>query len=93
MGRGLGLLLGALGRFLAVLGTFKIELLENIGPRWAPRGLLDRFWVGLKRIWKDSGRIWEAFGISKLKHLGQSCTFLAVNRLLSRDFASYGTDC
>ena len=44
---GLGLLLGALGRLLAVFWTFKIELFFSIGPRWAPRGLLDRCWVDL----------------------------------------------
>ena len=40
-GHGLGRLLGALGRLLAIFLAFKIELLYSIGPRWAPRGLLD----------------------------------------------------
>ena len=41
----LGLPLGAFGRLLAVFWAFKIELLSSIGPKWAPRGLLDGFWV------------------------------------------------
>ena len=56
---GLGPPLGAFGRLLAVLWTFKIELLSHIGPRWAPRGLLDGFWVdfgrGLKGFREDLG--------------------------------------
>ena len=55
----LGLPLGAFGRLLAVFWAFKIELLSNIGPRWAPRGLLDGFWVdfgrGLKGFREDLG--------------------------------------
>ena len=65
VGNGLGPLLGALGRLLVVFWSFKIELFPSIGPRWAPRGLLDRFWVDLGRILgrfgKVLGRIWEDF--------------------------------
>ena len=57
---GLGPLLGALGRLLAVFWPFKIELFSHIGTRWAPRRLLDRFGVDfggyLNRFWKDLGR-------------------------------------
>ena len=73
MGRvwdGLGPLLGTLGCLLPIRGAFKIEVFSNIGPRWAPRGLLDRFWAGfgkdLEGFGEDLGSIWdlkiEAFG-------------------------------
>ena len=69
MGRvwdGLGPLLGALGRLLAVFWAFKVELFSSMGPRWAPRGLLDRFWIDLGRdlggSWEDLGRSGEEFG-------------------------------
>ena len=58
----LGSLLGTLGRLLAVLGAFKIQLLQTIGSRWAPKFLLDRFWVDLGRAWGGSGRVWERLG-------------------------------
>ena len=54
---GLGPLLGALGRLLAVFWTFKIELLSSIGPKWAPRGLLDGFGVALGRFWEGLGKV------------------------------------
>ena len=61
----LGPLLGTLGRFWVVLGGFEIELLSSIGPRWAPRGLLDRFGVPLGGVWEgfgeDLGGSWEDF--------------------------------
>ena len=54
---GLGPLLDALGRLFAVFWAFKVELFSSMGPRWAPRGLLDRFWVDLGRdlegFWED----------------------------------------
>ena len=63
---GLGPLMGALGRLLAVFWTFKIKLFLSIGPRWVPRGLLDRFWVDLGRdlggFGEDLGRFGEEFG-------------------------------
>ena len=63
---GLGPLLGALGRLWVVFWTFKIQLFSSMGPRWAPRGLLDRFWVDLGKdlggFWKDLGRFGEEFG-------------------------------
>ena len=55
----LGPLLGALGRFLAVFWAFEIKLFPRIGPRWGPRGLLERFWIDLGR---NLGRFWERFG-------------------------------
>ena len=56
---GLGNLLGTFANFLAVFWTFKIQFFSGIGPRWAPRGLLNRFWV-------DLGKDWHGF----LEHLG-----------------------
>ena len=62
---GLGILLGAFGRLLIAFWTFKIKLVFSIGPRWAAKGLLARFWVDLgkvlKRVWADLdgfGRVW-----------------------------------
>ena len=40
---GLGPPLDAFGCLLAVFWMFKIDLLLSIGPKWAPRGLLDEF--------------------------------------------------
>ena len=63
---GLGPLLGALGHLLAVFWAFKVELFSSMGPRWAPRGLLDRFWIDLGRdlgrFLEDLGRSGEEFG-------------------------------
>ena len=57
---------GAFGRHVAAFWTFKIELLSSIGLKWAPRGLLDGFWLALGRFWEGLGRvcgeIWEDFG-------------------------------
>ena len=53
----LGPPLGAFGRLLVVFWTFKIELLSSIGPKWAPRELLDGFWVASGRF----GRVWGGF--------------------------------
>ena len=53
----LGPPLGAFGRLLAAFGTFKVELLSSIGPKWAPRGLLDGFWVALGRFWEGLGKV------------------------------------
>ena len=62
----LGPPLDAFGRRLAVYWPFKIDLLSGIGPKWAPRGLLDGFWLALGRFWeglgKVCGEIWEDFG-------------------------------
>ena len=54
----LGPPLGAFRHLLAVFWTFKIELLSSIGPKWAPRGLLDGFWVALGGFWEGFGRMW-----------------------------------
>ena len=51
----LGPLLGALGCIFTVFWTFEIELFSSIGPRWAPRGLLDRFGAPLGRSWAHLG--------------------------------------
>ena len=67
-----GRLLVALGRFLSISGAFKIELVQNINPKLAPRRLLDRFWVNiakdlggfredLGRSWEDLGQFWDGF--------------------------------
>ena len=53
-----GRLLGALGNLLAVLGAFEIEVFSSMGSTWAPRALLDQFWVDSGRIWENFGRIW-----------------------------------
>ena len=43
----LGPPLGAFRHLLAVFWTFKVELLSSIGPKWAPRGLLEGFGIHL----------------------------------------------
>ena len=62
----LGPPLGAFGRHVAAFWMFKIELLSSIGLKWAPRGLLDGFWLALGRFWEGLGRvcgkIWKDFG-------------------------------
>ena len=52
---GLGPLLAALGRHLLVLWVFKIQFFSSMGPTWAPKGLLGRFWDGLGGIWGGFG--------------------------------------
>ena len=52
---GLGPLLAALGRLLLVFWVFKIQFFSSMGPTWAPKGLLGRFWVGLGGIWRRFG--------------------------------------
>ena len=56
---------GVLGRLLAVFWAFEIKLFSNMGPRWAPRGHLDRYWEGLGMVWEGFGegfgRIWYLF--------------------------------
>ena len=63
---GLGPLLAALGRLLLVFWTFNMQLFSSMGPTLAPRGLLDRFWDRLGRIWagfgEGLGRNLEGFG-------------------------------
>ena len=54
----LGSLVVTFGRILTLFWTFKIISCKSIGPRWAPRGLLDEFWVALERFWDDLGRVW-----------------------------------
>ena len=58
-------LLGSLVRFWAVFWAFEIKLREWNDPRWAPRGLLDRFWVHLGRVlggsWEDLGQSLDGF--------------------------------
>ena len=54
-------ILDALGRFLAAFWTFGIQLFLSMGPRQAPKGLLDRFWTDFGRIWEALGRIWANF--------------------------------
>ena len=54
----LGSLVVTFGRILTLFWTFKIISCKSIGPRWAPRGLLDGFWVALERFWDGLGRVW-----------------------------------
>ena len=62
----LGSLVVTFGRILTLFWTFKIISCKNIGPRWAPRGLLDGFSVALGGSWDGLGRvcggIWKDFG-------------------------------
>ena len=44
---GFGVVLGLLWVLLAVFWPFKIELLSGIGPKWAPRWLLEGFGIHL----------------------------------------------
>ena len=60
----LGRLLGALGGFLGGFWAFKIEFFFSIGPRWAPRGNLERFLI-------DFGRLWGGFGEALGRDLGE----------------------
>ena len=77
---GLGPLMGALGRLLAVFWTFKDELFSSMRTRWALRGLLDRFGV-------DSGRDLEGFG-GDLGRFGEE--FGRILGLLSEEWADLG---
>ena len=88
---GLGRLLATLGRLLgtswaplgpswAPLGRFlgvQNRVFLSIGPRWSPKGLLDRFWEGLGRIWMRFGRIW-AFKIKAFASHGHFLNTLDV---------------
>ena len=77
----LGRLLGAPGRLLAVFWAFKMYLFLDMGPRWAPRGLLDRFWEGLGRVlggfWKRFGKVldgfWKDFVLESRIAFGETC--------------------
>ena len=73
---GLGGLLGALGCLLAAFWTFTIELFSRIGPRWAPRSLLDRFGLDFGRV---LGRFWmrfESFWAGSGQILGAICKII-----------------
>ena len=59
---GLGPLWGALGPFFSVFWTLKIDHFSSMGPRWAPRGFLDGFWMHFDWIWRALGAFWEGFG-------------------------------
>ena len=61
-GKGLGRSWASFGRFWAIFGMFKIDLFYNIGPRWAPRGLLDRFWSILGNVIKVLGGFGKVLG-------------------------------
>ena len=58
---GLEPLLDALGSFFAVSLAFKIELFSNMGPRWAPKGLLEGLGVDFGGSGEGFGRIWPNF--------------------------------
>ena len=55
-GKGLGRSGPSFGRFLAVLWGVKINLFSNMGLRWGPKGLLNRFWKVLGGFGKDFGK-------------------------------------
>ena len=57
------------GRILTACWTFQIISFWNNGPRWAPRGLLDGFWIDFGRVWGGFGCVLGEFGLSKLKLL------------------------
>ena len=63
---GLQRLLGALRRLLPCFEAFKLVSFSSVGPRWAPRGLLDRFWIDFDRVlvrfWAGLGRHLLGFG-------------------------------
>ena len=42
--------------------TCKINFFSDIDPRWASRGLPNRFWVALGKDWKDFWSTWEGLG-------------------------------
>ena len=65
----LGPPLGAFGRLLAASWTFKIELLSSIGPKWAPRGLLDGFWIDFGKDLGGFRKNLGGFGVA-VGHLG-----------------------
>ena len=54
--KGLGTFLGALGHMLTDFWSFLVEFLESFGTRWPPRGVLDRLWESLGRVWAG---FWE----------------------------------
>ena len=62
-------LAAAFGRILTACWTFQIISFKNNGPRWAPRGLLDGFWIDFGRVWGEFGCVLGEFGHSKLKLL------------------------
>ena len=73
----LGRLLGTLGRLLAAFWVFKNDVFSSMGPRLAPRGLLNAFWVDLGRVWEGLGEAKIAIlaGIRKdLEHFQQALT-------------------
>ena len=80
----LGPLMATFGQLLAVLGHSRSNFFQTL----AQDGLQEAFWIDFgwisEGIWKDWGRIWDAFGISKLKLLGHSCMFLGITRSLLR---------
>ena len=78
----LGRLLGALGRLLAILGAFKIELFFNIGPRWSPRGLLDRFGVLLGGSWASFFALGRFLGASSAHFAHLAAFVVAISRFL-----------
>ena len=90
MGRvwdGPGRLLGALGRFLAAFWAFKIDLFSSMGPRWAPRGLLDRSRVDFGRVWEGFGRILRGLGtlLGRIwKDLGKNLIWTAIYKFLDK---------
>ena len=68
-GRGLGQSGASFGHSWALLGHLGrvrdrafITSWSHMGPRWAPRGLLSRFWSIWDEFGEGLGRIWEGLG-------------------------------
>ena len=96
-GRVLGSIWGGfgtvLGLFWALLGAFgpffrcsKINFFQtcaSMGPRWAPRGLWDRFWA-------DFSWIWGRFGKGLERNLEEFWAFEQVMGRFGKCLASFG---
>ena len=61
-GVALGRLLATFGRILLAFWAFKTISFSSVAPKWAPRGLLDGFWVAFGRFWEVFGRVLNGLG-------------------------------
>ena len=55
----LGCLGATFGRILNICWAFQLISFKNMGPRWAPRGLLNCFWI---HFWEVSDLFWILLG-------------------------------